>query len=709
MRICPHCKTTFEQDFRVCPFDGATLTQNQSPPADPMIGRVLDERFRIVQKIGQGGMGAVYKAVHTQMDRICAIKLLSPLSADKESAVVRFQREAKMASRIDSPNAVTIYDFGEAEPGLLYLAMEFVEGESLSQVLARERSLPVDRVVNITSQVARALSAAHALGIVHRDLKPDNIMLTRKSGEEERVKVLDFGIAKTITDGSAENLTQTGFVLGTPVYMSPEQVLGESVDSRSDVYSLSIIVYQMLSGRVPFEGNTPQTVMMKRVTTEPHPLRLSAPSVSESIEHVVMSGLARNPENRIRGAQEFATALSAAAMSGTQLIGSRPTNLISESRGGDNSNSSQFGETRLAGTLSADADKTVPIAGQRSTSAESDETLVMQSEDPVGKPAPKAPPQPVSSPSLYVTRPATGPVPPPPQTSGSSDLQPPDSPPVHAAPALVEFRRQRGPVQPDPWAQQGATSPLQSPSTSGSSSKAPYLLFAALGLIVIVGLAAGGYYYLMRPAPTPPAVQQPTQTPQPSGQQASSPPPAGDSQVADEHYRSGKQHQKQAYLLADAGSAAEATAENEQAIAEYRKAIASRSNFPEAHENLGVALYNTEKPSEAMAEYETAMKQYDKPSSQVLTNYGMALIALNRFREAADSFSRALVIEPSDADLHYYRGFALHFAGDAAGAKSAFEKYLEVAPQGQHARDVREILAGRATPGADSGQKAKPR
>src|SRR6185436_2440288 len=147
MRICPQCIRGFgDEEFRLCPFDGATLTEETAVPVDPMIGRVLDGRFRIVGTIGHGGMGAVYKAVHLQMDRTCAIKLLAPVSIDRDSAIARFRREAKMTSRINSPNAVTIYDFGEAEPGLLYLAMEYIEGESLAQILTREGVLPLGRV-----------------------------------------------------------------------------------------------------------------------------------------------------------------------------------------------------------------------------------------------------------------------------------------------------------------------------------------------------------------------------------------------------------------------------------------------------------------------------------------------------------------------------------------------------------------------------------
>ncbi|HET9533022.1 MAG TPA: SUMF1/EgtB/PvdO family nonheme iron enzyme, partial [Blastocatellia bacterium] len=262
-----------------------------------------------------------------------AVKLLTSISGDNEAAQMRFNREAKMASRIDNPHAITIYDYGESESGIPFLAMEFIDGKALSDLLAVERTLPLDRVVNITNQIAEALSAAHAMGIVHRDLKPDNIMLTQKGGESDYVKVLDFGIAKAVTEDRQDNLTKTGYVLGTPAYMSPEQLSGENLDARSDIYSLAIMVYEMLSGRLPFEGDNPQAVLIKRITADPIPLRAVAPSVSDSIERVVMEGLARERDSRYPTVDAFSKAMRFAQQAGTLEIGSRPTQVISQESG----------------------------------------------------------------------------------------------------------------------------------------------------------------------------------------------------------------------------------------------------------------------------------------------------------------------------------------------------------------------------------------
>ena len=319
MKICLQCGNDFDDQIEVCPTDRSKLI-SVDPSADPMLGRLLDGRYRLVQKIGEGGSGSIYRAVHTEILRTCAIKLFTALSHGQVDATARFKREAKMASRIDNVHAVTIYDFGEADDGNLFLAMEFIDGKPLSRVIAEQGVLPIERVVHITNQIAEALSAAHALGIVHRDLKPSNVMITRKGANTDFVKVLDFGITKSLEDDRGESLTQTGFVLGTPVYMSPEQLLGEKLDPRSDIYSLATIVYETLSGRLPFEGANPQAVMMKRIMSEPVRLRAVVSSLSESFERAVMAGLERNRDSRTPTVEAFTFELTC-ALYGTQTMG----------------------------------------------------------------------------------------------------------------------------------------------------------------------------------------------------------------------------------------------------------------------------------------------------------------------------------------------------------------------------------------------------
>ncbi|MBI2839596.1 MAG: serine/threonine protein kinase, partial [Acidobacteria bacterium] len=273
------------------------------------VDKTVDNRYKVLEKIGQGGFGEVYKARHLRMDRTVALKLLRVQLAGDVEHLKRFEQEAKAASRINHPNAVVVYDSGQAEEGVLYIAMEYVDGVSLKHVLKEAKTLPPERVVRIIKQICSALAEAHRMGVVHRDLKPENIMICSKAGKEDVVKVLDFGIAKIISE-DAQGLTQTGVAFGTPRYMSPEQCEGKPVDWRADIYALGCIIYEMLSGRPPFEGEV-TTVMFKHVTEEPRPLRevtIKFDSVTEELEKVVFQALQKQRENR-QSAEELAREL----------------------------------------------------------------------------------------------------------------------------------------------------------------------------------------------------------------------------------------------------------------------------------------------------------------------------------------------------------------------------------------------------------------
>ncbi len=310
MKRCPQCTSEFPDTTTFCPHDGKSLEVT-----DPMIGRMIGGRYRMIARVGRGGMGAVYRAEHVKMRRVTAIKILAPTLAANADFVARFQREAELASTISHPHAVAIYDFGE-EDGLVYLAMEFLDGESLATKIARDRRLPVALAVRVARQAAEALDAAHRRGIIHRDFKPDNVMLCGPAGELPTVKVVDFGIAKQ-TDASAGgfNLTQTGSVLGTPTYMSPEQAADRPLDPRSDLYSLALTIYQMLAGALPFRGDSPQSMMVQRLLEAPTPLRAHAPEVPPAIEAVIMKALAKEPFQRQATVLQFAAELEHAATS----------------------------------------------------------------------------------------------------------------------------------------------------------------------------------------------------------------------------------------------------------------------------------------------------------------------------------------------------------------------------------------------------------
>jgi serine/threonine-protein kinase len=313
---------------------------------DPMVGRTLEGRYTILAKLGAGSMGTVYRAKQHAMGREVAIKILRRDRAIDESAKARFMREARANSLLASPNTVTVFDFGESETGEFYLAMELLEGESLGQRITRLGRLPAAWAVDACRQALRSLGEAHAKGIIHRDLKPDNLFFARvltsttasttggddTQAHDEIVKVLDFGVAKMIdaADPSPMSVveTQAGMVFGTPRYMSPEQAQGKPLDARSDLYSLAVILYQMLTGRPPFRDNDAVVVMARHIKSTPKRPNEVVPEamIATELEDVVMRTLSKDPKDRPASAEIFAGELLAALEAhGAQTSGVRPS------------------------------------------------------------------------------------------------------------------------------------------------------------------------------------------------------------------------------------------------------------------------------------------------------------------------------------------------------------------------------------------------
>jgi len=311
MKKCPKCGVEYPDTTTLCPADGIAL---ETDP-DSLVGTTLAGKYRIDARLNEGGMGTVYRGTHVLMDKTVAIKVLRPSLAADEKIVARFSREARAASRISHPNALSVTDFGEDESGHVFLVMEYLSGKTLKQVIRDEGPLPLTRVVDITRQVGDALNAAHSQGVVHRDLKSDNIMLL-DTVTGDHAKVLDFGIAKIHEpDGTPDtSLTAPNLVIGTPQYMSPEQCSQDSeIDSRSDIYSLGVILFEMLVGHVPFAGDSPTMVMMKHLQ-EPVPSILDERTdVPPPVARVVARAMAKVPDNRYQNVAELVEDLTIAA------------------------------------------------------------------------------------------------------------------------------------------------------------------------------------------------------------------------------------------------------------------------------------------------------------------------------------------------------------------------------------------------------------
>jgi Flp pilus assembly protein TadD len=312
LKICPTCSAQYPESERFCPKDGAAL-QSQAGARTDLVGSIIAERYHVAKLLGTGGMGRVYLAEHVKMGRQCAIKVLHPSMARDAEAISRFNREAANASRIDHPNVAAIYDFGETPDGLLYLAMQYIEGQTLTQIMRAQGALPPVRASDIVRQAAEGLQAAHAMGIVHRDLKPDNIMISTDADGLDGVKVVDFGIAKSTKEHS-QGVTRSGVVMGTPEYMSPEQLAGEELDGRSDLYSLALIAFNMLTGVAPFSGTSPSALVAQRFQERPRTLAEMRPDVAwhNELQAVLDKALERDRERRHSSIRDFAHALHSA-------------------------------------------------------------------------------------------------------------------------------------------------------------------------------------------------------------------------------------------------------------------------------------------------------------------------------------------------------------------------------------------------------------
>lgn len=292
------------------PGGGAPSSAKDGP--DPLIGRLINGRFKIVSVIARGGMGKVYKAEQSPLGRLCALKVLSPkYEGDRDPEFhKRFFLEASTAAKLTHANTVTIFDYGQDGDDLYYIAMEYIEGRTLHRTLREEGPFDEGRTAGIASQICRSLREAHGLGVVHRDLKPGNILLTDRADERDNVKVLDFGLVKDVT-GEAEDLTQAGLFMGSPKYMAPEQILGGEITPRTDIYSLGVMMYEMLTGKVPFDRGASVGTLMAHVNDALPPMRQVNPKLqaSPTMENIVTRCLEKDPNKRFNSMKDLLNAL----------------------------------------------------------------------------------------------------------------------------------------------------------------------------------------------------------------------------------------------------------------------------------------------------------------------------------------------------------------------------------------------------------------
>ena len=343
VKRCPDCGTGFGVEATFCPFDGIALEAGTwDPTRDPLTGTVVDRRYEVMAPLGEGGMGTVYKVRHVTLDRLFAMKVLRRDLAKDAGLAARFMQEARATAAIVHPSVVAITDFGELAGGSPYFVMELLVGETLATRLRGRGLLPPREAASIATKLAQALAAAHAAGVVHRDLKPENVFLvgTGPGKAASELRIVDFGAAK-IMGGS--KLTRPGVVFGTPYYMSPEQASGQPVDSRADIYSLGVLLYEMITGAVPFEADTYMGVLTKHMFASPmKPSERAAGVQLGALEDVVLRALQKEPSARYASMTELAEALDRAVEERTSV----PVRL--PSRSGQSGQTVKFTETSAA-------------------------------------------------------------------------------------------------------------------------------------------------------------------------------------------------------------------------------------------------------------------------------------------------------------------------------------------------------------------------
>ncbi|HVF50589.1 MAG TPA: serine/threonine-protein kinase [Pyrinomonadaceae bacterium] len=702
MLECPKCGRQYDSDVRECALDGTPLradsTQASAIPLDPLIGRVLDGKYRLDERLGEGGMGTVYRAMHLLIERPVAVKVLNSRLVEDEGARERLRREARAAGRLRHTNAVAVTDFGQTPENLVYIVMELLEGRSLRDVLAREAPLDPAHAISLMLQAAAAVAAAHEAGIIHRDLKPGNIFVVQRPHAPHIVKVLDFGIAKLATDatdgGHALTLTEAGVMIGTPRYMSPEQCDGATLAPASDVYSLGVILYEMLTGETPFNGATPLAVALKHSSEPPRPPRELKANIPPALEEVVLHALEKKPANRPPDAGAFRRELYAVAQHlGLEHAAGFSAPTLETLR--------DAGTETPSGRLIIDIERlrqnrAAPDPTQAAIAPDTAESQVVQtgqrpatsSSSPASSPsAASSPSSPASSSQPSSSAEARS-------SSDASDAPDVSSQVVSSSASERAARRLRIPVGAREAGQTSRQAWLRQP-----------LVLGVAGLL-LAGLVALVAWMALRDSSGTQAGASASDDEEAVGRNLSAVDRAPRATLRNTEPRSAAEfYERGAYYFSSRNY--------DDAIRDYRSALELQPDFPSAHNRLGRALMMKAQFAAAAQEFREAIKKKggNYPSAQYNLGYALQLqgdneeairaytdaignhdgtypdayfqigiIHLKRERDAEAAEALRKAIEQNggrDADAQFGLGVALARQKDHAGAESAFRAAID--------------------------------